>query len=269
MTSPPATLVAVVLTALVLTGCLGRDQAGPEASRPPQNILQATQARAARAGTAHYTLAEGLAGGVDLRGRGRLDYRTDRFSLALAYGTGKRAFTSDWLNTPDSIYFRNQVTLPKGHWWRSSKKETGVVGAMTDPMAQLLQLSELGDRAEKVGPATVHGVPTTKYTGELRYDKKAGWRSSKAVDEMYEALETGQMFGVTAVPFELYLDDAGLPVRVVVTIGKDPKELVTSTRRTLDYRDWGAPVDIPLPPPSQTSDHRFADPVPTEVTASP
>lgn len=136
-------------------------------------------------------------------------------------------------------------------WAKISTEELGALGgtgagAVTDPADQLQMLTKVSDDVKAAGSAQVNGVKTTKYTGTIDLKKAAAASGQKAADaeklaKQYEAM------GLAAIPFEFYVDDAGLPARMVTTVnGQGQGQKITAVS-TIDFSDWGTPVTVTAP----------------------
>lgn len=126
----------------------------------------------------------------------------------------------------------------------------------TDPTKALDYLRAAGN-VKEVGDATVRGVKTTRYKGVIdleRYakqlEKKGGGKAAAA-----SIRKVMELSGTTTMPVELWIDDDSLVRRMVwnQTVSATAGEAPTTVKATMEMFDYGADVDVVIPPDSQTS----------------
>lgn len=107
-----------------------------------------------------------------------------------------------------------------------------------DPTAQLAGLQY--GKITSSTPADVEGKATTKHHVEVKLSDLAKLKSG--AQAAYQQLASR---GVKKLAYDLYVDDAFLPHRLVVPVltDGDPLDFV--------YYDWGASLDLGAPPASQ------------------
>ncbi|MFI2437269.1 hypothetical protein [Streptomyces sp. NPDC018693] len=192
---------------------------------------------------------------VTIRGEGVYDYRSQlgRLKVVLPQDpAGKsehRPITE--LLAPGALFMKNRgAGVPDDKWVRveTSTLSDGnlVTGGATDPLAAAEVLR--GTRtATYVGRTEFAGTPVRHYRGTA--DLEAAARG--ATEGNREALAAAAKgFATAQVPFDVYLDDEGrirkVRYRFSFVNGQD-KSVVAVASTTLLY-DFGAPVDVRLPP---------------------
>ena len=104
-------------------------------------------------------------------------------------------------------------------------------------------LKELGAGVHESGPATVHGVRTTKYTGSLDLSK------ASTGSGQHFATQAKQL-GLEQIPFAFYVDGNGLPARMTMTmtgLGGSGGAAKATSSTVIDWTDWGLPVHVTAP----------------------
>jgi hypothetical protein len=125
-------------------------------------------------------------------------------------------------------------------------------GAQGNPADQLAYLAGAKD-IEKVGDETVRGVETVHYKGVADFEalKEADPEMADSMDKLIE------LMGTSEVPFEVWLDEDGLPARYSMVMDYTGSEMAASAGKmtmTFEYFDWGVPVKVESPPRSQVLD---------------
>jgi hypothetical protein len=245
---------------LVLSGCGSNDSAAGGTSAPasssaaaaqtPFEVVNAASTTSAEAATANFTLdSTTTAAGqtVTITGQGQLDSSQQAVSLDLTTtGAGTDALTLSQVVVGDTAYLKGVPGQPADQWLSMSLDQFGASGSGSDPSAQLGLLSDVADDVTEAGTEDVNGVEATKYTGTIDLAKAADAAEADGADgaalrEQYTAL------GLTAVPFEVYVDEDGLPVRMVTTISAAVEGQDLESATTVDFSDWGSDVSIVAP----------------------
>ena len=111
--------------------------------------------------------------------------------------------------------------------------------------------AELGDAASVVQATddTLSGVPAVRYTISLDLTKASQERDNPAVMRaLADMVQTGGVSDDT----QLWLDGRNRPLRLVLSRTMSDETGAHSTYVvTVRYRDWGQPVNIPVPDASQ------------------
>jgi hypothetical protein len=256
-----ALTVAGVMTAG--TGCSGAGGGAGEravARDGPAGTPAAVVRRAAEgltgAGSAETrTSMETAAGGtrVTIRGQGAYDFRRQvgRIRVVVPKGAAgadeHRPITE--LLAPGALYMKNRgAGVPDDKWVRidTTSLEDGnlVTGGVTDPTAAAELLRGAG-KVRYVGRTELAGVAVRHYRGTADIGRAARMASPPSRAALTAAAKG---FGTDTVPFDAYLDDAGLlrKVRHRFTFATEgPGVAVVSTMLLYGF---GVRVSVALPP---------------------
>jgi hypothetical protein len=141
----------------------------------------------------------------------------------------------------------------------------GFGAGTTDPSAYAGLFAGVFD-VEASGEADIRGVSTTHYVGTIDlkqvlagFSDVVGKEVDAATKEQLEmAVEQFESLGIDEkIPFEIWIDDDGLPRRQRITM--DFGDLVPGTgeasmEMTVDYSAFGEPVEVDIPRPSEVTD---------------
>ena len=141
----------------------------------------------------------------------------------------------------------------------------GFGAGTTDPSAYAGLFAGVFD-VRASGEQEIEGVSTTHYVGTIDLKKVlegfadvVGEEVDAAAKEQLEAtVEQFESLGIDEkIPFEIWIDDEGLPRRQRITM--DFGDLIPGTDEasmamTVDYSDFGQPVDIEVPKRSEVTD---------------
>ncbi len=141
----------------------------------------------------------------------------------------------------------------------------GFGAGTTDPSAYAGLFAGVFD-VKASGEADIDGIATTRYTGTIDLQKVlegfadvVGEDADAATTEQLEAMvEQFEALGIDGkIPFEIWIDDEGLPRRQRITM--DFGDLVPGTgdanmEMTVEYSAFGEPVDVELPKASEVTD---------------
>jgi hypothetical protein len=173
------------------------------------------------------------------------------------------------------VYMRSPVFEDVGTEWVSldpskidpaAAAQLGGFGMGTmDPSAYIGLFAGAFD-VKASGEQELDGVSTTHYVGTIDLAKVlegfsdvVGEDVDAATKEQLEmAVEQFRMLGIDKkIPFEIWIDEDGLPRRQRITM--DFGDLVPGTEEasmemTVDFSDFGEPVDIEIPRRSEVTD---------------
>jgi hypothetical protein len=125
------------------------------------------------------------------------------------------------------------------------------------PAAMLESLRGVSDDIEKVGTEDVRGVATTHLKGTLNM-QKAIEEAPEAQREQVEAALSQLGGAADEVPYEVFVDDDGLVRRFVMDLsavaGAGGAGEGTTGMLSIDFFDFGADVEIAVPPADQVFD---------------
>lgn len=126
-----------------------------------------------------------------------------------------------------------------------------------DPAQMLTTLQGESDSVAKIGPGSVRGVPATRYhalidLAKVARTEPAGMRAAVRRAE----LQLMTITGVRQFPMDVWIDAHGLVRRVAyhisLTLPGTGQQMTTTVR--MDMYDFGTPLHVHAPPPSQTTD---------------
>jgi hypothetical protein len=173
------------------------------------------------------------------------------------------------------VYMRSPAFQDAGTEWVSmdpSKMDPAAAAQFggfgtgtTDPSAYIGLFAGVFD-VKASGEEELDGVSTTHYVGTIDL-RKVLEGFSDVVGKDVDAATREQLQGVVEqfeslgidekIPFEIWIDEEGLPRRQRITMdfGKlVPGAEEASMAMTVDFSDFGKPVDIEIPRPSEVTD---------------
>jgi hypothetical protein len=118
-----------------------------------------------------------------------------------------------------------------------------------DPTKMLEQLKDSGTITAKKSEQLA-GKDTTHYSVSVDVAKSIEKQTDPALKKLMQ--DAVAKSGVKEVPLEVWVDAAGLPVRV--TSEQPTGEPGKSGKLVMDYSDWGKPVTITAPPADQVGE---------------
>ena len=266
------------LVALGLTGCGGGEVAvgapngvavaAPAAAAPasagsPVEVVAASADTAREAGAARLRLesvSSTPSGEVRVTADGVVDNADGTAALTLtpqlppdAANTGTPAVGPIEVRLVDgAVYVRGVPGQAEGTWLRQPVPALAQSGVPGNPTESLALLRSAVDVAE-AGTADVRGEQTTRYTGTIDVaavlEQTADENPAAA-----QAVEQLRAAGIEQVPFEVFLDSQGRPVRLVQTLEITAAGTPFTTTTTLDLYDWGTEVDVQAPDPASVVD---------------
>lgn len=264
--------LVTVLLALVLGAC-----GGATTGEGPVAVLAAAPDAAEEAGSARFTMDMTLSGApqgdVSLGGEGAIDFDTQRMRVnmdmgaMLPGGASGGDGTVEMLMDGTSMYVAAGMfgsMLPQGVRWvridlqqlaeRSGMDLGGLTaGGQTNPTAYLETLRGVSDDIEEVGTEEIRGVSTTHYRATVDMRKALEQVSEESRDQLEAML--GETGSPTSIPVDVWIDGEGRPARFQMDTELEVPEAGTVTQSlTMEYFDWGAEVDLELPPGEQTVD---------------
>lgn len=136
--------------------------------------------------------------------------------------------------------------VPAEQWVEATPKDLGLGSGgldTSDPSQQLALLEQVGEDVEETGPTELDGVPATGYRGSV--DLAAALEASGA--DGGPAAQQLEALGATSLPFELYVGEDGLPLRVVTTLDTEVQGTALTATSTVDYTGWGQDVAVEEP----------------------
>lgn len=261
-------LVAAVVLVVALAACgsgsakSGSSDSSATASKVSTIALLAdAPARAADAGSARFemtfSLPQGTAGTITASGV--VDFGNDDMQMTMDMSglAGAASNVSYEARLVDGVMYMNLGgalaggSLPAGTkpWIKLDPSSLGVTGSQLDeqqnPADFLASLKGIADIHE-VGHETIRGVATTEYDGTVDLAKALDRVGADARDRLQRALSAME----TSVPVKVWVDDEGLPRRMQLDISVQGMSMSMS----MDFYDYGVPVDLSAPPADQVGD---------------
>ncbi|MDI2032030.1 hypothetical protein QFW96_25640 [Saccharopolyspora sp. TS4A08] len=262
------TRTAVLSAGLALTAALGACTSEPQphaaapraAARPDprpaaESMLADTIGKINSTGTAHATMTGSLGVVGQLNADGVVRYRGPQADLALDGKTRNTRTEKLAVSIVDNTGYLNTPLArpdPSKQWLKISQDGSDFGSKLLSPALDQLHESvdpratfsgvEAATRIQGTAPDTVDGRPTTRYELRILTDEAA----EIAPDEQQrERFQQAADDGERELGYQLWLDDQGLPAKFAATtrVAQAGEVSLTST-----YRDWGSPVEIPLPP---------------------
>jgi hypothetical protein len=266
-------LATLAVSSVLLAACA--EGPAPAPVSPRDAVLNAMKA-VYEAGTLHEELEMSMSGGgesLSLSGEADIDNEHQRIDMTMDLGMlgGEMQILMDG----GVVYMRSPAFQDAGTEWVSidpakmdpaAAAQFGGFGTgTTDPSAYIGLFAGVFD-VKASGEQELEGVPTTHYVGTIDLNKvlvgfsdvvgkdadAATRKQLKAVIEQFESL------GIDAkIPFSIWIDEEGLPRRQRITM--DFGKLVPGAEdarmeMTVDFSDFGKPVEIEIPRPSEVTD---------------
>ena len=274
------TVAAVGLT-VVLAGCGAVRSAmpGTEGINASEVVLTAyTQtigSKSARVAM-NETVTDVLAGSstrVSISGTGEIDFASQdsefSFSEATVGMLSERFITPDlYLEPPSGL----DTELPAGTSWVEVNLNTVDESKLGESLSQVSDSSQASTQTlsylegvsssgvTTVGPATIRGVATTEYKASVDLTKVAAHESAQEQTAV-QTLETELQN--STIPLQVWLDDQGRVRQVAYQLslpsetnsiplpGSTTAAASSSFTATIDFYDFGTPVDVSAPPANQ------------------
>jgi hypothetical protein len=161
-------------------------------------------------------------------------------------------------------------SLPAGKEWigLDLDKALGQMGmggldftAQQDPAKVLQYLRSAGMDVREDGAATVRGVETTRYVGEMDFRKvlEAGLEESGMSKQEQEEFREGmqrmlETMESAAIPIEVFIGEDGLLRRITMEMDMAVEGERIDMSMQMDYFDFGVAVDVEAPPASSVID---------------
>ena len=126
----------------------------------------------------------------------------------------------------------------------------------SNPAQQLDYLRSVSGDLKELGKDTVRGVSTTHYRGTVDledYEKLVPENQRESVRKTIQQLEK-TMGGRSSYPVDVWVDSANRVRRMAFDMTSQTPSGTVTTKLQMDLFDFGAPVNVELPPKVQTMD---------------
>ena len=254
--------VGLVL-AMTAVGCSSRSSADTgnltsAHAGAPADVVLAAVSKSSESDTVHLRMTMSLqgsaAGNQDVTGTGAVDFanKTAQVDMQVT-GMDMQMVTAD-----DSVYF-NAAILGDG-WYRLDGQALGggatdslFASGFIDPAQQFTLLKDAATNVSEAGTEQVNGESTTHYTATIDVAKAAAneGANSQQLQKLSDA-------GISTVPVDVWVDGQGRIARLSLSYagaaGSDGPLAGANVKATVDYLDYGKPVDITVPDASQVKD---------------
>jgi hypothetical protein len=139
-------------------------------------------------------------------------------------------------------------------WIKLDAADLSSSGTSVKPGDYLVWLQGTSDDVAVVGHESVDGTDTTHYRGHVDMTKIAsnGGASSAQVD-------AAKQLGLDSMPLDVWLDGDGLPRRILIDTTFEVSGQQAAFHMQVDMSDYGAPVEVALPPAGDIRDGTAAD----------
>jgi hypothetical protein len=269
-------LIGLAVVALALSACGKEPDRGglPDVANPREALLNA-MASAYDAGTMHEEFTMSMTAGSEsftFSGQADVDSRRQRASMSM--DLGMLGGSMDMIVDGGTIYLRSPMFSDVGTDWVSFDAEAlgaasgsslGELGTGSmDPSAYAALFAGAVHVAER-GTEEVGGVTTTHYVGTIDLAKAIGGidevigkdAGRDLVKQLREAMDQLGGMGLDRIPFEAWIDGAGLLRRERITMDLGsmiPGAGDASMDMTADFSRYGEPVHIEIPEKSEVTD---------------
>jgi hypothetical protein len=266
-------LASVAVSSVILAACAKGSAPAPV---NPKDAVLDSMAAVYEAGTLHEDLKMSVsAAGESLSISGEADIDNEHERVDMTMDLGMLGGEMEVVIDGGVMYMRSPMFQDAGTEWVSmdpskmdpaAAAQFGGFGAgTTDPSAYVGLFAGVFD-VKVSGEEELKGVPTTHYVGTIDLKKVlkgfsdvVGEHADAATKEQLKAaVKQFESLGIDEkIPFEIWIDAEGLPRRQRITMdfGKlVPGADEASMEMTVDFSDFGKPVDIDSPPPSEVTD---------------
>jgi hypothetical protein len=274
--------VALAGLAVVVVGCGANNQAS--STSPQLKLIDAANATSG-ADSAHVTLnvasngGVGTSTGLNLTSDGSYNFTTKQgeetstltapeFTAPLSVDTVEDG-TGVYLKLPAELAALTGASKPwvKVDTNQALSQSSGLdlnslLSTQGDPANQLSMLSAATKDSTVVGKEQVRGEPTTHYHATLDFQQAAAAETDPAKKASLTKL--GQYYNNQTIPVDVWIDSSNRVRKIVFSINtSDLSFQSTSTTAqsqattldvTLEFYDFGTPVNVTVPPADQVND---------------
>jgi len=267
-------LISALAVSGVLLGACAKGPA-PDPVNPRDAVLNA-MAAVYEAGTLHEDLKMSMsATGMSFSISGEADIDNEHKRIDMTMDMGMLGGEMQIVMDRGVVYMRAPMFQDAGTDWVSmdpskmdpaAAAQFGGFGAgTTDPSAYVGLFAGVFD-VKAAGEEELEGVPTTHYVGTIDlkkvlkgFSEVVGKDADAATKKQLKAaVKQFESIGIAdKIPFEIWIDAEGLPRRQRITMdfGKlVPGAEEANLEMTVDFSDFGKPVDIEIPDPSEVTD---------------
>jgi hypothetical protein len=261
---------------LALSGCGGDGSGGGSASEAPlfsnaQELVRAASAKTEQVQTAKFTYEMSMLGQqMTGKGEGRFAGGDTAMSMTVdMMGMSMEMRMLDgviYMKMPQQLAQSTGGQAPTKPWMKVSAGDNAAMAQAFEQAEQsdprkTLELIEQSGKITKSERTQLGGQDVTHYWAELDLAKSAGQMPGGMPAEVMDQLK-----GVdTTIPVELWLNSDQLPVKMTMDMSAFMKAVAEQSggapagqdlggKISMEYSDWGAPVNIEAPPADQVGD---------------
>ena len=266
-------LASLAVSSVLLSACAKGP--APDPVNPRDEVLDAMTA-VYEAETLHEKITMSVAAaGENLSFSGEADIDNEHKRVDMTMDLGMLGGEMQLLMDGGMVYMRSPAFQDVGTEWVSmdpSKMDPAAAAQFggfgtgtTDPSAYVGLFAGVFD-VKASGEQDLNGVSTTHYVGTIDlkrvlkgFSDVVGEDADKATrKQLKEVVKQFELLGIDQrIPFEIWIDGEGLPRRQRITMdfGKlVPGAEEASMEMTVDFSDFGKPVNITIPNPSEVTD---------------
>ncbi len=227
-------------------------------SGAPADAVLAAVSKSSEGDTVHLRMTMSLqgsaAGNQDVTGTGAVDFANKTAQVDLqVMGMDMQMVTAD-----DAVYL-NAAILGDG-WYRLDSQALGngptdslFASGFIDPAQQFTLLKDAATDITQAGTEQVNGESTTHYTATIDVAKAAEKEGANS-----QQLQKLSDAGISTLPVDVWVDGEGRIARLSLSYAgasnSDGPLAGANVKATVDYLDYGQPVDIQAPDASQVKD---------------
>jgi hypothetical protein len=258
-------VLLVGLTALAASGCGAQKTAERAVGNALDPVAQAAT-KAASAGSVAIAIDGKLTAAgrqIPISGTGAFDLQAARGRLDLTTTVpGHGDVTLQEILAGQTVFVHSDAfgaLLPGGKQWvkvdlQELAAKAGIdlqqLGAGTDP-TQFLQALKRSTDVQKVGDETIDGTATTHYRATIDVAKALDATGDPRAHDAARQLQ--QRLGLTRIPVDVWVGEDGLVRRVALDL-TSTGSAHGALSLVMDFKDYGAPVDVQPPAAGDTID---------------
>ncbi len=261
-------LIAVLLALPLAFACSAADKSADQAKSiaggvgsklAAVDVVHAAAAKSSDSGTVSFEMTMQTSGATDeltkalgldsIKASGAIDFDARRESLSM-----NMFFVKIEMIVADDATYMRLDGIGESKWYREDASGDPAMGdtfsAETNPANGLSLLTGVAPDIHAVGEDDIRGVHATHYQGTVDLTKEAAEKGFGSADDV----------GITTFPVDVWIDGEGRVVRITETLdyshtgtdstaAKDVAETIT-----MDFFDYGKPVDIQAPDPADVTD---------------
>jgi hypothetical protein len=262
-------IAALAFLVPLLAGCGSATSVSGDAS--PEILAAAvdktTKAESLRMGFRVALEAAGQSG--DMKGEGVFDYRRNAGQMQMDLsGLDQGMEDVELIVDGDIIYMRGfDDELPAGKTWMKidTSKVAGApqlgLSRLNQPAVELQYLRAASESVETKGLEKVRGVETTRYHTVIDLSKLAAEAADEAPPRLRKQIrqEAKKLLAETEIdelPTDVWIDADGLLRKMAVDFSFAAEGDTARMHSTVEFFDFGVPVQVSRPPASETFDLR-------------